>query len=110
MLVRVSWYRCRGRWNEPVPFAEWRHADSGLDVGQPPEVEQADLQIRRRRLDALARQIDSLNPLGILARGYALLSDAESGKVIASIAQATPGLRVTARVKDGTFPATVGGR
>ena len=74
------------------------------------KVEQADLQIRRRRLDALARQIDSLNPLGILARGYALLSDAESGKVIASIAQATPGLRVTARVKDGTFPATVGGR
>jgi exodeoxyribonuclease VII large subunit len=66
------------------------------------------LQVRRRRLDALTRQIDALNPLSILDRGYALLTDAESGQVVASVAAATPGRQLTARVKDGAFPAIVG--
>lgn len=66
------------------------------------------LQVRRRRLDTLTRQIDALNPLSILERGYALLTDAESGEVVASVAGATRGRRLTARVKDGLFPAIVG--
>ena len=68
-----------------------------------------DLQLRRRRLDALQRQMDALNPEGILSRGYALLTDAGSGAVISSAQQATPGRRIRAQVKDGDFQVTVQG-
>jgi exodeoxyribonuclease VII large subunit len=69
-----------------------------------------EMEIRRRRLDALKRQMDALNPAAILARGYALLSDAESGRVVASVEEARAGRALTARVKDGSFPVTVGRR
>ena len=67
----------------------------------------ADLQIKRRTLGALQRQMEVLNPTAILARGYALLTDDETGSVIASTASAAPGRRLRAQVKDGTFQVTV---
>ncbi|HEV3311225.1 MAG TPA: exodeoxyribonuclease VII large subunit [Chloroflexota bacterium] len=70
----------------------------------------AELQTRRRRLDALTRQMEALNPLGILSRGYALLTDAQTGQVVASVSQANSGRHLTARVKDGSFPVTIGER
>jgi len=70
----------------------------------------AGIRIRRRRLDALARHMEAVNPLGVLSRGYALLTDAETGQVVASIEQAIPGRAISARVKDGSFPATIGER
>lgn len=69
-----------------------------------------DLEVRRRRLDALGRQIQALDPFGVLRRGYALLTEAETGQVVASVAQASPGKEIRARVKDGSFRATIGGR
>ena len=69
----------------------------------------SEMQVRRRRLDALDRQLHALDPLGILSRGYALMTDASSGEVIASVHDATPGRRINARVKDGSFAAVVGG-
>lgn len=68
----------------------------------------ADLRVRRRRLESVHRQMEALNPMAILARGYALLTDLESGSVVFSTADATPGRRLNARVKDGSFPVTVG--
>jgi exodeoxyribonuclease VII large subunit len=70
----------------------------------------AEMQIRRRRLDAIRRQMDALNPRAVLSRGYALLTDAESGRVVASTAEATTGRVLNARVKDGAFRVTVGRR
>jgi exodeoxyribonuclease VII large subunit len=69
----------------------------------------SEMQVRRRRVDALSRQLQALDPLGILARGYALITDASTGQVVASVNDATPGREITARVKDGSFRAVVGG-
>lgn len=67
----------------------------------------SDVDLRRRKLDALSRQVQALDPLSILSRGYALITDTDSGEVISSVDTAVPGRNVSARVKDGSFLATV---
>ena len=68
----------------------------------------------RRRLDAgnarlseLARALNAVSPLATLQRGYAILIDAESGRVLRSARQAAPGTRLSARVADGEFSVRV---
>ncbi len=67
----------------------------------------AELVVRRRRLDALSRHLVALDPVAILSRGYALLTDADSGQLVTSVSQAHAGRELKARVKDGVFRATV---
>ena len=69
----------------------------------------SEMDVRRRRLDALTRQLQALDPLGILSRGYALITDAHTGRIVASVNDANPGRQVSARVKDGSFRAVIGG-
>jgi exodeoxyribonuclease VII large subunit len=65
------------------------------------------LRTRRDRWAALNRQLQALDPLAILARGYALLTDSENGRVVSRVADAIPGRKLAARVADGTFMARV---
>ncbi len=65
------------------------------------------LRSKRQRLHALQVQLQALDPLAILRRGYAVLSDAESGKVVSTRGAAAPGRVLTARVSDGEFSVKV---
>ena len=58
------------------------------------------------KLDGLEQQVQALNPLAILERGYAVLSQVK-GPVIQSVKQVTSGDQVKIRVKDGTLGAVV---
>jgi exodeoxyribonuclease VII large subunit len=61
------------------------------------------LRTKRARLDALLGQLQALDPLAILSRGYAVLSDVETGKVVSSAGTVQPGRLLRARVSDGEF-------
>jgi len=52
------------------------------------------------RLHALARALDAVSPLATVARGYALIEQAD-GTLVRSIHQVTPGERVLAQLADG---------
>nr|MDQ3388666.1 exodeoxyribonuclease VII large subunit [Gemmatimonadota bacterium] len=56
-----------------------------------------------RTLAAKAGALDARSPLRVLARGYALLSDAESGRGVHSARSITGGERLRVRLADGTF-------
>jgi exodeoxyribonuclease VII large subunit len=60
----------------------------------------------RARLGALDAQLNSLSPLRVLDRGYALVLD-EQGVLVRSVQQVTPGDSVTARLSDGSFKSRV---
>ena len=60
----------------------------------------------RRGLDRLAGKIESLSPLGVLARGYSLTQDAR-GRVVRSAKQLKPGDAVTLRFAQGQAAATI---
>ncbi|MDE1887550.1 MAG: exodeoxyribonuclease VII large subunit, partial [Gammaproteobacteria bacterium] len=61
----------------------------------------------RSRLDIAVHTLNSVSPLATLERGYAIVSDATSGTVIASVRQAHKGQEVLARLADGHLSANV---
>ncbi|MGH2443419.1 MAG: exodeoxyribonuclease VII large subunit [Chloroflexota bacterium] len=62
---------------------------------------------KRGQLAGLRGRLVALDPLAILSRGYAVLSDVETGSVVASVAGTAPGRMLRARVSDGDFRARV---
>jgi exodeoxyribonuclease VII large subunit len=58
------------------------------------------------RLSALDAQLNSLSPLAVLERGYALVLDAH-GAVVRLTAQVAPGDKVFTRLSDGAFISRV---
>lgn len=64
------------------------------------------LTLRDARLNGLEQRMHALNPLAILERGYAVVSQAD-GKVIHRVSQAVPGQELQVRVSDGSFLARV---
>jgi exodeoxyribonuclease VII large subunit len=68
-----------------------------------------DLALRRERLAGLSAQLQSLGHEATLARGYAIVYQAETGRVVNSLRQVSPGDQLAVRVADGTFEATVSG-
>jgi exodeoxyribonuclease VII large subunit len=61
------------------------------------------LRTKRARLDALRAQLQTLDPLAILSRGYAVLSDVETGSVVSSVESVQSGQLLRAQVSDGEF-------
>lgn len=59
------------------------------------------LQAQHLRASLLARTLSAVSPLATLGRGYAILQDADSGRVIARRVDALPGQAVIARLADG---------
>ncbi len=62
---------------------------------------------KRARLEALRGQLDALDPLAILNRGYAVLTAEDGTSVVGRVAEATPGRLLHARVSDGSFRVRV---
>lgn len=67
----------------------------------------AHLRVKRARLDAARAQLVALDPLAILRRGYAVLTDPGDGRIVSSVQRATPGAALRARVADGEFTVRV---
>ena len=65
------------------------------------------LQRDRLQLHALARALEACSPLATVARGYSILTRADSGELVQSIAQTAPGDRLHARIRDGVLAVTV---
>ncbi len=59
------------------------------------------------RLQLAMRGLHSVSPLATLERGYAIVEDAASGKVLMSASDAAPGDDIRARLADGELIATV---
>jgi exodeoxyribonuclease VII large subunit len=66
------------------------------------------LRERRARLDGTAARLESVSPLAVLQRGYALVSDA-AGHPMTNSAAVKPGARLRLRFADGEVGATADG-
>jgi exodeoxyribonuclease VII large subunit len=63
---------------------------------------------RAERFAAVWKLVESLSYKGVLARGFALVSDAD-GNLVRSKSEVLPGATLAVEVSDGSFGATVGG-
>ena len=64
---------------------------------------------RRRLLQELARTLNAVSPLPTLARGYAIVTDAESGTAISSVKDVSPNQELLTQFGDGRGRSRVDG-
>lgn len=65
------------------------------------------LEISHERLHGLQERLLSLNPLAVLARGFAVVTRPADGSIVRQAAQVQSGDSLRVRVADGEFSATV---
>lgn len=65
------------------------------------------LRLERQRLAAATARLEALNPEAVLQRGYAIIAERESGRLLTAAAQAQPGQALTLRWHDGAVAARV---
>ena len=59
------------------------------------------IQLESARIQGMQRRLAALNPIAVLARGYAVVTRKEDGSVVSRVAQASEEMNV--RVSDGEF-------
>jgi exodeoxyribonuclease VII large subunit len=59
------------------------------------------LQLQSAQVQGMQRRLQALNPMAVLARGYAVVTRKENGSVVSRVAQA--GYEMNVRVSDGEF-------
>ena len=62
------------------------------------------IQLQTSTVNGMSKQLQSLNPEGILSRGYAIITRKDDGALVSKVSQAHGGLKV--RVSDGEFEST----
>lgn len=68
---------------------------------------EAHLKLEKAQVRSLAQRLESLNPLAILRRGYAVVTLAGSGKVVLTASQAEVGRDLGVRLAEGEIKARV---
>ena len=64
------------------------------------------LKLHQTRLDGLAHQLNSMNPISILGRGFAIVEKSDQN-IVRSVSQVIAGDLLEVRVSDGSFPVEV---
>jgi exodeoxyribonuclease VII large subunit len=59
------------------------------------------IQLQASRVDGMSKRLQSLNPEGVLSRGYAIITRKEDGRVVGKVSDA--GAEMKVRVSDGEF-------
>ncbi len=65
------------------------------------------LQLQAAHVHGMQRRLAALNPLAVLARGYAVVTRKEDGSVVSRVEQTRPGEQIQIRVSDGSFDAEI---
>lgn len=65
------------------------------------------LQQARQEIQAISAQLEALSPLRVLARGYTITRDAETGTVMKTIQGLTPGQRLQTDLSDGSVVSEI---
>jgi len=67
----------------------------------------ATIETRHQRLDYAMSRLEGANPVGLLRRGYTVVTRRDSGAMVKSAAQVAAGDRVDIRLADGRLHATI---
>lgn len=65
------------------------------------------IKLHSAHLHGTRNRLEALNPLAVLARGYAVVTRKEDGRMVSRVAQVKAGQAIQVRVADGRFDAEV---
>ncbi len=98
----------RGAFQQPQLFFDEKRMRLLLVSNAFQSLQRSSYHAARTKLRELAAKLQSLSPLAVLARGYALASD-QSGSPIHSVAALHDGDSIHVRLTDGTADCTITG-
>ena len=105
--LRVARLRMRLAAHDPLALLNTRRVRLGHLADRLRAAIVRGAERRALRLGELARTLNAVSPLATLERGYAILFDRESGKVVKSVTQTAAGAALRARVADGEIELRV---
>ena len=100
MNVSLRYYSPERRLQTEFQRVDDLHRRTASALGHQIALEQA-------RLNGLGRRLEALSPLGILNRGYAVVSDKVNGKIIQTVKQVQPGAGLYVRLAKGSLDVRV---
>ncbi len=115
--VSVQLEQCKRRWNAAasrrcfsVPRQLYENHRVRLDELTERMGQSVRRQLRQKKIcfSSACAQLNTLSPLAVLSRGYAIVE--KDGKAKSSAAELLPGERITVRLRDGTVPCRVTGQ
>ena len=65
------------------------------------------LQLQSAHIKGMKRRLEALNPNAVLARGYAVVTRKDDGRVVSRVAQVDSGQQILIRVSDGQLDAEI---
>ncbi len=71
------------------------------------EASKARVKIEGQRLEGLRAQLRALDPMRVLERGYALLSDSQTGQIVSLLEQVRPNQKLVVTLSGGKFQVAV---
>lgn len=92
--------------NDPMAFVQDKQMLLGHLQKDLQHAGEAYLNVPHQRLGALAASLDALSPLKVLGRGFSMLTS-ESGEIVKSAKDVSPGENLTATLADGKLICTV---
>ena len=97
--LQVGWTAPEtGTQGDFAEFRVWNRARTATEI-------RSTFDQRRSRLALQAGRLESLSPLGVLARGYALVRRVRDELIVRRAAEAPPGERLRVRVAEGEILA-----
>lgn len=68
---------------------------------------QHNIAAQKSTITGLLARLNSVNPLAVLERGYAMVIESDSGQIVRSVTQIKSDDKLDIRVQDGSFPVVV---
>jgi exodeoxyribonuclease VII large subunit len=68
------------------------------------------VRLQKKHLEGDQKRLAALSPLGVLARGYAVVTRKDDGSVVSQVTAVQPADQIQVRVADGQFEAEVRGK
>lgn len=108
-LMRLSYEKCMSRQAFKNPTQKINEQYMIVDMKVKTLQNSIKLKIKEARTNFIkeASKLDSLSPLKTLARGYSIVSNAESGKIVKSIKDVHKNDNIKIRLSDGEINGTI---
>ena len=100
---KLEWLRRSRALSEPETMVIEARERVALFRNRAAEALKCRVKIERQGLEGARAQLRALDPRAVLERGYAMLSDAQSGAIISAFSDVQAGQTLVVTLRDGSF-------
>ncbi|MBW3635491.1 MAG: exodeoxyribonuclease VII large subunit, partial [Armatimonadetes bacterium] len=100
---KLEWLKNSRALSQPLEITSEARNRVALLRNRAGEASRCRVKIERQKVEGARAQLRALDPRGVLERGYALLSDAQTGSLVTAFSQVKAGQKMVVTLHDGSF-------